>query len=633
MKYILLFTLSPVQSFIAQARKTQDLYAASHILSELARVAAETAIKQGITLVFPQNTEGGQSFPNRFIGTIDKVEATDLQAKGEAIEAAVKDKFKTFAKEALEKVGYEKDMPNGFWEQINNHLDINWLFYPINTADTEGYKKAYKAIEPLMAALKNTRLITNHSPEAGRKCSLDGERNALFFGKGTNPNYIKGNNAKEVNGDKTRIRLKPNEGLSAVSLVKRAYRFEGQKEDFPSTAALALSYQIKELKKDNNKSELYSCYEQLFSSNYPLACLNLVTKGYWDKINLENPFDWRTDFDDQFLFKENLTEQNIPNPTQLNIAKTIQKQLESALTDKYYAIIAFDGDKMGKLLSGATRKDKNADLEAFQGKVSNTLMAYSRWIYQTLDKKQIEVVYTGGDDFLGFVNLHNLFEVVKTLRTEFDTQVNQALKDDLEDDKPFTFSMGITIAHYKTPLSIVLQTARDMEKKAKNEGNRDAFAIAALKHSGETHRTYFNWAIDKDENKNLPKWKALETLVGYFNDKECSDTFLRALEKEFYLLQDDDGDVKNVKGFVKLKNTEGVEIEKEMFMMQSELLRLATKSLVEGKKDKAERLKDTTWQLFEEETTILHDKVNVKNGIEAVKVALFIKRQTKDNGN
>ena len=34
-KYLFLFTISPVQSFIAQARKTQDLYAGSRILSDI----------------------------------------------------------------------------------------------------------------------------------------------------------------------------------------------------------------------------------------------------------------------------------------------------------------------------------------------------------------------------------------------------------------------------------------------------------------------------------------------------------------------------------------------------------------------------------------------------------------------
>lgn len=601
MKYIFLFTLSPVQSFIAQARKTQDLYAGSQILSELARTAATEANKnQGIKLVFPKNTEERASFPNRFIGTIEG-DSTDLQSIGQAIEDAVIAKFKKLAEKALEDVEYQNDVPNGFWEQINNHLDINWLFHEIKD---NNYEAAYKEIEPLMASLKNVRLITNKYPEAGRKCSLDGELNALFRGQHTTNSQLK-NQALPISKGAW---LNANEGLSAVSLIKRTYKnkIEGKKS-FPSTAAISLSHYIENLE-DWQKTN-FGIYKSFFG----------------DK------------FDEQLCYKENMTQKYLEQNGYKDILDRcsldkLQKLRSNAFGDKelpkYYAIISFDGDKMGKLLSGKTRKDKTTDLAAFQGKVSEKLMTFGKWVYDTLDRKKIDVVYAGGDDFLGFVNLHHLFEVVTELRTQFDEQVNKVLKNELKND--FTFSMGIAIAHYKTPLSIVLKTAHDMEKKAKNDGQRNAFAIAALKHSGENHKAYFNWDLAQNE---LPKWNALQELKRYFVDKDCSDTFLRALENEFYLLQDKDGNVKNEKRTIKSKNTEGVTVETEVSMIQSELLRLATKSLQEGKKNRAKKLTDTTWELFETDTKILHETVNVKNGIEAVKVALFIKRQTRDNGN
>ncbi|MDZ7879503.1 MAG: type III-B CRISPR-associated protein Cas10/Cmr2 [Saprospiraceae bacterium] len=625
MKYIFFFTLSPVQSFIAQARKTQDLYAGSRILSELAKVAALAAVKdERIKLVFPQNTEGGNSFSNRFIGITEIDDETKLQTIGQDVEDTVIAKFKEFATNALDKVKISTF--DDFDEQINKHLDINWLFQPIDTEG--GYQEAYKAGGALLASLKNTRFITNSiNPEAGRKCSLDGERNALFRGQNTTNNQLK-NQAKEIDGNEIGIWLKPNEGLSAVSLLKRTYREENKKE-FSSTVEVALSHQIKQLKKDKDTENFYQCYEQLFSEDYRKACSNLVLKEYWHKLIAEDPNpndDWAKEFDHEFLFEENLTEQKITNSIQLSIARAIQKRLKSALTDKYYAIIAFDGDKMGQLLSGETRKDKTSNSAEFQGKVSTLLMKFSKWIYDTLDKKQIDVVYTGGDDFLGFVNLHNLFEVVKTLRLEFDKQVNQALKDDLEDDKPFTFSMGIAIAHYKTPLSIVLQTARDMEKLAKkkeNGGDRDAFAIATLKHSGENHQAYFKWYL---ENEQLPKWNALQKLVDYFKN-DCSETFLRSLDRELYYLQNGKGYIQNIEKPVKyIDKKTNKEAEKQMFMIETELFRLVTKSLEDNKKYKAKEVTDTVCKFFSHDET---HGTQVENGLEAVKISLFIKRQTR----
>ena len=52
------FTLGPVQSFVAQARRTRDYWAGSFLLSWLAGVAMKTVIAQGGRIVFPQPDAG-----------------------------------------------------------------------------------------------------------------------------------------------------------------------------------------------------------------------------------------------------------------------------------------------------------------------------------------------------------------------------------------------------------------------------------------------------------------------------------------------------------------------------------------------------------------------------------------------
>ena len=60
-QYLFLFTIGPVQGFIAQARKTRDLYAGSAILGEIISAAidqtkkmAEKSLFQILTLVQSQ---------------------------------------------------------------------------------------------------------------------------------------------------------------------------------------------------------------------------------------------------------------------------------------------------------------------------------------------------------------------------------------------------------------------------------------------------------------------------------------------------------------------------------------------------------------------------------------------------
>ncbi len=51
--HLLLVTLGPVQDFIAQARRTRDLWYGSHLLSELGRAAARALVDGGAQLIFP----------------------------------------------------------------------------------------------------------------------------------------------------------------------------------------------------------------------------------------------------------------------------------------------------------------------------------------------------------------------------------------------------------------------------------------------------------------------------------------------------------------------------------------------------------------------------------------------------
>ena len=47
-----------------------------------------------------------------------------------------------------------------------------------------------------------------------------------------------------------------------------------------------------------------------------------------------------------------------------------------------------------------------------------------------------------------------------------------------------TASCGAVIAHHQAPLAAVLCELRSAEKRAKNEGGRDAFSLTVIKRSG-----------------------------------------------------------------------------------------------------------------------------------------------------
>lgn len=526
-KYLFLFTVGPVQSFIAQARKTQDLYAGSQILTELVKAGIEEVRRENIIFPYAYPDEDNKwqdvkSLPNRFLAVVEKDESK-LKTLGEQVETAVRAEFTRLSSQILkEKVKNRDDnFDNLFFNQIERHLDIHWVFSPL---DEDNYQQSYKAAEALLGSVKNVRPFEQFGTpeslgEAGRKCSLDGENNALFFGR-KQPNLSiekQRESAVNLRGFLTEEK----EGLSAVSFIKR-YSGNGS---FQSTAEIAVKHDEEQLK--DKKKEVFECYKKLFSNEADAieVCTKMINNGWVQNINikeLSNDNEWNRHFDYQPLFEENLRDKAIPHKEQLKLAQILQGKLASSFKTKYYALIMFDGDKIGEKLSKATSPKQHEDfskaLALFAGKAREILQ----------DKGQ--TVYTGGDDFLGFVNLHYLFEVMTELRNQFKTLVSDKAKKILNIIEEFTFSTGIVIAHYKTPLAEVLKTVRKVEKKAKNDGGRNAFCITAMKHSGEIQEAVLKWG---DENKN---WTALQYITKQLSDGIFSNKFITNLTTELYQL-------------------------------------------------------------------------------------------------
>lgn len=438
------------------------------------------------------------------------------------METAVRAEFTRIALITLKKeTGNRKQgFDDLFLNQINRHLDIHWVFSPL---DEENYQTSYKAAEALLGSVKNVRPFEQFGTseslgEAGRKCSLDGENNALFFGKGTNKRFFDYKwNPFAIELNISSIKVQENEGLSAVSLTKRFFDIKGTNKGFDSTTEIALLNSLKKLKGHNALEQ----FQKVFHRE---KIIEICQEEGGLKMNGS---DWQS-FDEQFYYEENLVEKYIPCKSQLKIAQKRHRDLQKAFKDnqvkfdKYYALIMFDGDKMGEKLSEASSKEEHKKFS----KLLTTFASKAREILK--DKGQ--TVYTGGDDFLGFVNLHYLFEVMTELRNQFKTLVSDKAKNILNISDEFTFSAGIVIAQYKMPLAEVLKTVRKVEKKAKNDGGRNAFCISAMKHSGEIQETVLKWG---DDNMN---WKALEYITQQLGDGVFSNKFITNLTVELYQL-------------------------------------------------------------------------------------------------
>ena len=610
-QYLFLFTIGPVQSFIAQARKTRDLYAGSAILGDII----------GVTINYVRSGSGNkiimpapdlQAKPNRFIAEViveypehyaDEVVAIArekwVQLCAESLQVAgIFQNDQAFARKLqmyLEKsvspeaefeclrsravsslLSTFRDLPNGYYKQIENFLETHW----VAIRKSDNYLSDYNRLQELLGAIKNSRQFDQTDENASRKCSIDGERNALFYRERTiddkKPNDIQ-KEALPITLTQQLTKLDPGEALSAVSLAKRFYE---PRKSFPSTAAVALLSALETVSRGDDK-HVIDDYKALYGAS----------------------------FDDQMFYEENLTVSYLKKhghavnaPDALKQHEAVKKAFNKVGVSfcKYYAIIAFDGDSMGKVWSGDAIIQPNI-VERFQSTLSTrlqvfqTLLGQRLGIYATFAKVLLEgnfpipgentsdntwhiilddpyyktyfeklkqkyknkndieesgssfltrqkgkAVYAGGDDFLGFVNLQYLFRVMRELREAYDTLVSEPLKDYMINKYKLTFSAGVAIAHYKKPLSEVLKWTREMERKAKGiDDDKNAFAIAVLKQTGDIEVTRYKWYGDGQV------WftEDFDRIIAGLMSKQISNTFIMVLSREFRRLADNRGTV------------------------------------------------------------------------------------------
>jgi len=668
MKHLLHFTIGPVQSFISQARKTKDLYAGSCILAKLCKAAITAAKAEGLVLMFPvlSDTEfkNIKSIPNRFVASLS-VEKTDdeLRKIGENIKDAVfkelkniaeksitearKDKYKS--NEQLANLNTESMISKAFDTQLEQCLDIQWLFIPYTE---EKYHLAYRLIDKLMGAVKNTRTFAqyqyeeNEYGERGRKCSLDGERNALFFGKGSfvgtkekPKSLFQATNAIELS-ECPDVHLRKNEGLSAVSFVKRFYDTSKEGKDFPSIAEVALMHIVSEKLKPKSlvesspkdrteeQKQALNRFKDAFSQQKIALELLAEDKPFFLKFG----GDFKTSFPPdewQFLYEENINEENLKDEHQRHEVKRRFNDIKTAYKNsgkilcRYYAILAFDGDRMGKWLSGEYLEDKSK-LKDFQVSLSEKLRTFAQKAAEIVVDPKGATIYAGGDDFLGFINLDSLFEVVNDLRVEFDKSVNQVIKKEFSLTDDFTFSAGITVAHYKTPLNTVLNEARAAQETAKNEGDRNAFAIKIMKHSGESNLVYHKWNLEAKVGDISGNLSFIGHIITALKNVHFSKTFIDKLNREMLPLLDKDG---------RMGNSISKAIRSELF--EFELRRLVARACIVKRKE--EETKEVIIQQMQgvllslAKSGMKDNDYVVSNFLETLRVCSFLNRNLSTN--
>ncbi|MGB9762570.1 MAG: type III-B CRISPR-associated protein Cas10/Cmr2, partial [Minisyncoccia bacterium] len=532
---LLLFTIGPVQSFISQARKTQDFFMGSFILSYLTFVAMKEVIeKYGPTsIIYPdlyrqplmdwylektknlsiKNPHSKDialpTIPNRFVAIIGTTDENKIKELANEMEKAIKNEIEKAKEKIFDelKIGLTDRQKEVITSQLSEFPQIFWVAIPwrkgdkdLEIADLKDfftdskrtnwqdlckfaeekgnfppnigflYQLLYTALEKSMGARKNLREF-KQNPEAGRKCSVCGERNVMFFWESKNKDKFKRYNSDALDLTKkiSEKYLSDGEGLCSLCFLKRTFDIHLKEKvsdafkdfSFPSTAEVA-SADFKERAIEGAKDK-FDEYEKKFfevlkkyghGKNFDYLKIKSLPK-----LNLEKTLEG------SWWFIENLTEKNLEKQLGVKIderfingLKEIKKILEEIYKKEYvteskynegkiikkvgkpnpyYAIIYLDGDNMGKWLSGELLpeiqhaynsevwerlpEEFKKELEKYVPKkiltpaihsaISTALRNYAiEFVRKIVEEEHLgKLIYAGGDDVLAFVNLRDLF--------------------------------------------------------------------------------------------------------------------------------------------------------------------------------------------------------------------------------
>lgn len=569
-QHMLLFSLGPVQSFIAQARKTRDLWLGSYLLSVLMEAGMEKI--ESSHLVFPSNPkikENTPDLPNKYIAIFD----TPQQAYDAAMESKrqIEDYWNTLCNDVWRSVIEEHvrqlETARKIWERQTRSENFFELFWVIVEGEMKNYQHWLKETQETFDGRKRLRDFVQQD-EPGEKSTISGDREALH-GVGASRADVQtfwyqiaqGLSAKELGQDGT-------ERLDAIDTVKRfAYysqklrKKEGFRADFPSTSTIATATYVEHLLSAKENSTIAVPLQQwLYETSklgermLPTAIPFLSKQANKQEQVIESREVLKRDGD--CYFPETFTAYRLEKDYGFGRDKKAARDALSESGSKallallraaealpspiarptpYYAMIQMDGDKMGTLLSGVKDQDEHKA-------ISKALSDFSREQTPHIVEQEYpaRLIYAGGDDVFAlaplardhvqigaiqegtFPPIKTVIDLVNRLQQQYQHMVRTAVQDGNQTEEitsksrkeGVTASCGIAVAHHYTSLSYVRRMSKAAEELAKNHYGRNALVITILRRSGEQTRVGCHWYYEElaDEAQPIPLFSSFYEL-------------------------------------------------------------------------------------------------------------------------
>jgi CRISPR-associated protein Cmr2 len=543
------FSLGPVQGFVAQSRRTRDLWSGSFLLSYLAGCAINEVIAKGGKVEIPDVSDDkllawirgsrfGEapiigSIPNRFEAYADinpkdiaRSAADVVKRKWEGIVEAV---WNNFVADVAEEGKGTKER----WDrQVRNFWEISWVVGPDISA---------------MDSRKNWRISSHLGDEPGDHCTMMGDWQELS-GFIRSKERIKQNKFWRRLSQQPkigRLDIRDGERLCALALIKRlfpkvskkAIGWEVETKNWPSTPYVAaipwLERVIDEASDEAND----------FAGLVLYAAKDAERKGISRQIgSFSNRAETFLNLDGNFYFENALTDcKRTPlDGTPISLkkceeepedTKEIRKKLRIQLSriakktgsrpSPFYAMLLMDGDNMGKLMVDHESKSISKALSIFTKDVRNIVQEHNG-----------VTIYAGGDDVLAMLPLTRAFNCSLSLSEKYGASFGNVVPD-------ATISAGLVFSHYHIPLSSVMREAHHiLDDVAKDQNGRGSIAVSVLKPSGKYCQWTATWDRLMDDNGKM----RIDDLVSKVQDgpqKQFSKSFFYGMRDDLAILSGD----------------------------------------------------------------------------------------------
>ncbi|MDE0225846.1 MAG: type III-B CRISPR-associated protein Cas10/Cmr2 [Gammaproteobacteria bacterium] len=490
-------SIGPVQGFVAQSRRTRDLWGSSYLLSFLTAHAMRGAQQADGRVKHPKVDQdplfrwvSGRptgdppaigSVPNHFVVTV----ADDARRVAEAAERCFQEAWQRVCKAVwqrfVEPVCAEGNGTRAIWErQVTTFWEFTWTAGPCDHGNLLARRKHWRSHLPL--------------DEPGEKCSVMHNLQELS-------GYVRARSRTEQDAFWRRItyqegvgklNVRDNERLSAIALVKRlfpkvakdAIGWRVDATHWPSTVRVAATPWIRgvaELAPDH-------------ASQYARAVKKFATGVLSERARF--PVGPAVgDFprlDANYLHRDSVANERLC-PLSDSAASGARDELRQRLDRIYdlkdghgrplgspptfYALLVADGDRLGKLVH-----------ELGGEAVSEALLGFTVQVSEVIREHDGVTVYAGGDDVLAMLPVPRALAcahaVAEAYRCTFVSRMFGGASAP-PDAAQATLSAAVLFAHIRMPLNYVLGEVRHLLDDVAKDGNgRNSLAAAVLKPGG-----------------------------------------------------------------------------------------------------------------------------------------------------